>query len=292
MRYGYSMNLNTSFTGDDLLYTGIEAGNNGTGPLASMDSATSTTGNRLQVNSLFYSFPLGAFEVTTGPLMDQDDVIAATLSAYSDSFRLAALPFSAENVETGPGLAVTYANDNGFVASVSFVADEGDDATRRKGIAGEDAADVTTVSLGYSDDNWGVGAIIRTQGGDDSLAQRNASTDTVGGDSFGIGGYWTPESIPATISFAYDSDDPETGNDATDMFVGIDWEVGPGILSIGYNNRDVDGTSTSDQVNYEVSYTYSVTDGITITPGIFMIEETTAGSEDDTGIVVETVFSF
>ena len=45
-------------------------------------------------SSLFYAFPVGDLSVTAGPLVDQDDVVAATTSAYSDAFRLGSMPFS------------------------------------------------------------------------------------------------------------------------------------------------------------------------------------------------------
>ena len=115
MQYAYGLDINTSFTGEDLFTAGIITGN-ASGPLASMDSAE-TGGGTLSVGSLYYSFPLGDLSVTGGPLLDQDDVVAATTSAYSDAFYLGAMPFSLAGAETGPGLGVSYATDNGIVAS-------------------------------------------------------------------------------------------------------------------------------------------------------------------------------
>ena len=42
MQYAYGLDMTSSFTGEDSLYVGIEAGD-ADGPLAAMDSATSTT---------------------------------------------------------------------------------------------------------------------------------------------------------------------------------------------------------------------------------------------------------
>ena len=75
------------------------------------------------------------------------------------------------------------------------------------------------------------------------------------------------------------------------MFVGIDYEVGPGTLSAAYNSTDVDGNDALDSTGFEVSYTYAVNDSVTITPGFFTVEDTSTG-DDDSGVVVETVFSF
>ena len=60
MQYAYSLDVTSSFNGDDLFTAGIVAGN-ASGPLASMDSAES---GDLDVTSLFYNFPVGDLSVT------------------------------------------------------------------------------------------------------------------------------------------------------------------------------------------------------------------------------------
>ncbi len=278
MQYAYGLEVNSSFTGDDLFSAGIVTGN-ASGPLASMDSAEEGTG-ALTVDSLFYSFPVGDLSVTAGPLVDQDDVVAATTSAYSDAFRLGSMPYSLAGNETGPGVGVAYSNDNGVVASVSFVSVGGTDSS--VGIGADNGDDVTTVTLGYDGDGFGGGLVIASNDGEGG---------TGGYDTFGGGIYYSPESIDATISVAYDTQDPETGADATDLFVGVDYEVGPGTLSAAYNSTDVDGSDSLDSTGFEVSYTYSLNDNVTVTPGFFTVEDTSTG-DDDTGVVVETAFSF
>ncbi len=279
MQYAYGLDINTSFTGEDLFTAGIITGN-ASGPLASMDSAE-TGGGTLSVSSLYYAFPVGDLSVTAGPLVDQDDVVAATTSAYSDAFRLGSMPYSLAGNETGPGVGVAYSNDNGVVASASFVSVGGTDST--VGIGGDNGDDVTTVTLGYNGDGFGGGLVI---------ASNDGEAGTTGYDTFGGGIYYSPESIPATISVAYDTKDPEgTAADETDLFVGIDYEVGPGTLSAAYNSTDVDGSDALDSTGFEVSYTYAVNDSVTITPGFFTVEDTSTG-DDDSGVVVETVFSF
>jgi len=278
MQYAYGLDVTSSFTGEDMLYMGMETGN-ASGPLASMDSATSGTG-AITLHSLYYAFPVGDLSVTAGPLVDQDDVVAATTSAYSDAFRLGSMPYSLAGSETGPGVGVAYSNDNGVVASVSFVSVNGTDST--VGIGGDNGDDVSTFTLGYNGDGFGGGLVI---------ASNDGEAGTTGYDTFGGGIYYSPESIPATISVAYDTKDPEgTAKDETDFFVGVDYEVGPGTLSAAYNSTDVDGGSTSDVTGFEVSYTYAVNDSVTITPGFFTVEDNTG--DDDSGVVVETVFSF
>jgi len=279
MQYAYGLDLNSSFTGEDLFYAGIETGN-ASGPLANMDSATTGTSNRLTVHSLFYSFPVGDLAVTAGPLLDQDDVIGATLSAYSDAFRLGSMPWSTQG-ETGPGVAVEYGNDNGVVASASFVSVNG--ATSTIGIGGETGDDVTTLTLGYNGDGFGGGLIVTSNDGETAAT---TAYDTIGG-----GIYYSPESIDATFSVVYDTQDPDgAAEERTDLFVGVDYEVGPGTLAAAYHSTDIDATTVNDTTGFEVSYIYSINDNMTITPGFFTVEDTTG--DDDSGFVVETAFSF
>jgi len=279
MQYAYELDVNSSFTGEDLLYAGIEAGN-ASGPLASMESAVEGTTDSLNVHSLFYAFPVGDLSVTVGPLVDQDDVVAATPSAYSEAFRLESLPYSLAGNETGPGVAVAYSNDNGVVASVSFVSVGG--ATSTVGINADDGDDVSTFTLGWNGDGFGGGIVVASNDGEGG---------TTGYDTFGGGIYYSPESLNATLSVAYDTQDPETGADASDLFIGVDYEVGPGTLSAAYNSTDVDGGDAADSEGFEVSYTYALNDNVTITPGFFTVEDTSTG-DDDSGVVVETAFSF
>ena len=284
MVYAYGLDLNSSFTGEDSFFVGIEAGSaTADDVLAEMDSAI-TSGDGLTVAKMYYNFPVGDLSVTTGPKLAQDDVVAATASAYSDTFRLSAMPFSLAGDETGPGVGVTYATDNGIVASASFVSVGGTSSTT--GISSDDADDVTTLTLGYNGDGFGGGLVIASNDGEDT------TTANTGYDTFGAGIYYSPESMPATFSVAYDTKDPESGQDSSDIFVGVDYEVGPGTLSAGYNSTDVDGGDSSDQTGFEVSYAYPINDNVTITPGFFTVEETTTNKDDDTGVVIETAFSF
>ncbi len=198
---------------------------------------------------MYYAFPVGDLSVTAGPLLDQDDVIAATTSAYSDAFRLGSMPYSLTGGETGPGVGVAYSNDNGVVASISFFSTDG--ASSTVGIGTDNGDNVSTFTLGYNGDGFGGGLVI---------ASNDGEAGTSGYDTFGGGIYYSPKSIPATISVAYDTQDPETGEEVTDLFVGVDYQVGPGTLSAAYNSTDIDGSDSLDSTGFEVSYSYGLND--------------------------------
>ena len=59
----------------------------------------------------------------------------------------------------------------------------------------------------------------------------------------------------------------ETGADATDLFVGVDYEVGPGTLSAAYNSTLM--VVILDSTGFEVSYSYGLNDYVSVTAGFF-----------------------
>jgi len=290
MQYAYTLELTSSFTGQDALYAEIEVGDadpdavGSLNSIAFMDSAVEDTFDDLQIESLFYSFPVGDLAVTAGPLVDQDDVVAATVSAYSDTFYLGAAPFSLSwGDETGAGVGVSYAANNGISASISYISTEAEDPNI--GIGGDDGDDVTTISVGYDGDGIGGGIVLTSNDGDSNDDEY---------DAVGAGIYYSPESLPATFSLQYDTVDDDDDNEATQWFVGVDYEVGPGTLAVAYQN--IDGDFIAEDLTltgFEIAYSYPVNDNVTITPGFFSVSEDLDGSEEDyQGLVVETAFKF
>jgi len=281
LQYGYTLEVTSSFYGDDLLYAEIETGN-ADGGLVNLDSAIEGD-DSLNVASFFYEFPLGGLDVLVGPLVDQDDVIAATTSLYSDAYRIGSLGFSAGGNETGPGAAVAYDGDNGWVASFSFVADDGNFSWG--GIGGDEADDVTTLSIGYNGDGYGGGVVVANNDGDFSGGLFEYNT-------FGAGLYYTPESIPASVSITYDTGEAENVDiEVKELFIGIEYETGPGTLGAAYVSTEYEDSDEGDETGFELNYTYPLYDGVTITPGVFKIEDNRSG-DDETGVFVETVFTF
>ncbi len=275
MQYAFNLDLNSSFTGEDNLYVGIETGN-AADPLE-MDSAATGDGT-LNVHALHYTFPVGDFSITAGPLIDQEDIVSATVSTYSDSFRLAGQPYSLENIESGPGVGIVYSGASGFNASLAAIADDGEDADL--GLFAEEGDDVITASIGFDGDIFGGGIIYAT--GDE---HDNDSAD--GYDSFGYGIYFAPEGLP-TFNLSYDTKDPEGSAEESDSWMfAIDYGIGAGTLSAAYQSTD-DGTN--DLNSYELYYDYPIADGFSVKPGVFIEEQ--ASGDDHTGVVVETTFSF
>jgi len=268
-QFNFKLDLNTSFTGSDNLYTAIDAGNQGPNATDLVMDSSVTGGTGLNVDKLHYTFPVGDFEVTAGPLMAQDDVISATTSIYSDAFRLGSAPWSAEG-EEGAGAAIQYIADNGWNGSFNVIAVGA--ATSTTGAFTEEGQDVWTASVGYDAENYGGGIVFKN---DDQIDE-----------SVSVGVYFRPEGMP-TISVVYDKLDDNDAIDSSDLLIGLDYPVNSGVLSGAYQVRDTAGVNTT---NYEVYYNYPINDGVAVQGGLFV--EEVNGADNTQGVVVETFFSF
>ena len=219
--YDLQLSLDTSFTGKDLLRTRLRAGNFGesvfgTG-LTTMETAFSSD-NSVQVDRLFYSFPVGEnFTVVGGPVVRQDDMLAMWPSAYPsdtvlDVFTYAGAP-GAYNLALGAGAGLSW-SDNGWSISANYVSTNGESSdpsgvsgsaisprTCGGGIATDCAGSNGTVQLGYSADQWGVAATYTYASGNNGAGVYGGNgtifaadlASTGGVNSYGLSAYWAPE---------------------------------------------------------------------------------------------------
>ena len=276
-QYGYGLDLNSSFTGEDLLVAGITQGNfSTTSSLGDLDFSESDA--TLTVSSLYYSFPFQETAITAGPLLDQDDVTVTT-SLYSDAWKLGGNPYTLPG-DTGTGAAISSTFENGLSFVGSYIATNAGDPTL--GIATDESDDVLSAMIGYEGDSgFGAGLIYTT------LGEGSAST---GYDAIGGGIYYTFDKF--TLSATYDSKDDEGSTEnAQAWLIGTDISVGAGTLSAAISNVPDTDANDDDETSYEVYYSYPVSDYITVTPGFFFVEGDGAAA-DETGVAVNTSFSF
>jgi uncharacterized protein with PIN domain len=167
--YNLALNLETSFTGKDLLYTRLRAGNmdniyggNGVGLFAQEYGFNSD--NAVVVNRLYYSFPVGdQFTVVGGPVVRMDDMLPVWPSAYPsdmtmDFFTYAGAP-GAYNLALGGGAGVYWETDGGFSISTSYLSANGNLSDPNTGGVGTDgAAFSATTQIAYAPENWGIAA--------------------------------------------------------------------------------------------------------------------------------------
>jgi len=332
MTYMYQLNMNTSFTGDDLLYTRIKAGNGGTHwasdaakqngtYLSSGHTSDSDSANALDVDKIWYQFPVGdEIKVWVGPLVENYYMLASAPSIYRPVLKQFALGGNGtvygSSTKPGFGAAWTQSVDDPssprFAVSAAYTNQNG--ASSTGGLLDEDGKSALLTKFEYGSPQWQVSAAValKENGWADSYfttSKGKARAATSSETAIGLRAYWKPDetgSIPS-VQFGYDlSDIEDNGNGATEAdgwMVGLMWDdvVADGNrVGVAFGSRvaatSMGGTGTADAAEdntvWEAYYSFKVNDGVTITPAIFGGEETYDGTEDISGGIVLTEFRF
>jgi len=341
MEYMYQLNLNTSFTGSDNLYTRIKSGNftttdddgNTTGHFADKGqgtylSAANTNGDVLEVDKLWYTFPVGDLQFWVGPKIENYYMLASAPSIYKPVTKQFALGGngSAYGSSTSPGFGVAYAQpvddpmSARWAVSANYSAKNGANAQEDKGLFGDDTESFVLTKIEYGSPRWQVSfATAFKDGWDNDGYYQSAlatSSPNVSADStmtaYAVRGYWKPE---------------ETGV-VPDVQLGLDWanidgadtgeadETAGWMIGLGWKDLFIDGnragvalgsrqSATSvkgggsdpeeDNSVWEAYYTFKVNDGVSVTPAIFGGTDLTNSSGNVTdvdGAVLLTEFKF
>ena len=273
--YSFQIDLNTSFTGEDSLDISLDAGNAG-GGTAEFDG--NGGGDGLSVDGVAYTFPVGGATVFVGDNSDGSSLYT-TACVYGgpsntlDDCGNVNAGFTGGEVAAG----ASYDFGNGFTAATGM-------QTSNTGVLTEESLDSIGLNGAYTGENYGV-----------SLTYASIESSTTEEDSYtAFNGYYTPDGLPS-ISVGYEIGDIGGAADGVDentsFFVGLTWdEVGPGSagVALGHSTRE----GSDEEYMYEAYYAYPVNDGMTVTPLVFVKENATAGSDDTTGAMVKTSFSF
>ena len=311
--YSYDLDLNTSFTGDDNFYVGIETGNGGFPAVDFSLDSSGGGGDTLSVTSMYYQFPVGNYEVAVGPKLDSDDLMPTTLSKYSDKFFMAgsnggltAADFYYAPGITGAGVAVARTFDNGFNASASVI---GMSASSSDGFLTKEGTDTYTLSAGYDGENYGLGIIYADLDEACSFIAgyktcASLGLDSISANTTSIGGYWTPNEgktiLSASIGFLSAEVPGTTVEDINEAHFGIDHEVGNGVLSAAIKSQEfynvIGSTAYADALGEfaELYYTYDVNDSMEITGGVSFAMGDDSGVYwlDRTAVGAEATFKF
>ena len=275
--YGFQIDLNTSFTGEDSLDISLDAGNASGAGYAEFDG-NATPADALVVDGVSYTFPVGGATVIVGDNTDGSALFSTACVYGGPSNTLDDCGNVNAGITNGGAMAgASYDFDNGFTAAVGYAGPEG-------GIMTEESLDAYGVNVAYTGDDYGVSityGLLET-----TVTEENTYT--------AFNGYYTPEGLPS-ISVGYEIGDlggePDGTDENTSFFVGLTWdEVGPGSAGVALGHSTQEGSD--EQYMYEAYYEYPVNDGMTITPLVFVQENATAGSDDTTGVMVKTSFSF
>ena len=311
--YTYTMNLNSSFTGDDNLYVRIKTGNHGGANTTKSAyntylSAGKASGDLLGVDKIWYTTPIGDKNtIWIGPKIENYYMHGTTPSIYKPVLKAFTLGGNAAayGASTSPGAGWAYSADNGFAVSSNFTTQKGNTNT---GILGDDGKTSWATQVGFTKPQYSVSAIVNQKynGWTDSYFKTDDGSARPGdGNSTNIGlrGWWRPESTGTatpSISVGYDTSETDaTGNsNTTAYFVGLTWQDifnADDRIGIAFGQPQKHEDDTVDPFLYEVYYDYKVNDSVTITPAIFggKSKHGTSGKEVDmTGYLVNTTFKF
>jgi len=290
--YGFQIDLNTSFTGEDSLDVSIDAGNAGaaTTPLGEFD--LNGTSDQLTIDGVSYSFPVGdKTSVLVGAQGTDGSAIFTTACTYggpSNTLDDCGNVQSNFNAMSGSSLGVSYAVTDEFTVALGYAGD-GDDAN--KGLMTSEGLDAVGINGSYITDTYGLSLTYASV--ETALSKPAGSYNDA---SIAVNGYFSPEGFPS-ISAGYETVDIGGAAVASDQkdswFVGLQFdELGPGSAGVAVGTQGSILESADTALMYEAYYSYPVNDGMTVTPLIYSKEGTTATDEDETGVMVKTSFSF
>ena len=328
--YRFTLNLNSSFTGKDLLYTRLRTGNmsNVWTQTDSYLSDAKSGDSTLKVDKMWYTFPVGnEFMVTVGPLIENYYMVE-TPTRYKPilkAFKLGGYG-ALMGASTGQGAGIQWRQDvapgeAAFNVAANYVADggEGADSNSTKGMFGEATDGYFLSQIGYGNRQWYVSGLFASkQGADGSDPAMGYSTPEAKDQDealnvYGLRGYWSPEdagiipTISAGLDFGTSAADA-TGKieDTFGWMVGLTWDdafiegnkLGAAVGSYSSYATRIKGNDSPDDDNFagEVWYNFQVTDNIGIKPAIFWTDK--AYGADSTkgankfGALVQTTFKF
>jgi hypothetical protein len=277
--YGFQIDLNTSFTGEDSFDVSIDAGNAGTAGISEFDlnSASET----LTVDGISYTFPVGGATLLVGDTVDGSSLFTTACAYGGPSNTLDDCGnVNAAFVGSGTTLGASYDFDNGFTTALGY-AGAGDSTD---GLMTKEGADSYGGNVAYTADTYAVSVTYAmtedANGVDDTYTALNA--------------YWTPDGFPS-ISAGYewgdDGSEASTADELTSYFFGIQSDFGPGTIGAALGTKTPTVEGSSELLMYEAFYSYDINDGMTITPLVY-VKEFATGTDDETGLMVKTSFSF
>ena len=313
--YTYTMNLNTSFNGDDNLYIRLKTGANADvwDERSTYHIETKDNDDDFKVDKIWYTFPIGDnITAFVGPRIE-NYYIYITPSIYKPgalkAFKLGGNSNFGASTDIGAGFK--YESDAGFGFATALVDKDADAAD---GLLGVDSTNKWDTQIAYTADRWHVSAFyIKEQNWSShsynaTLAARQIPADASG---YSLRAYWMPEesgtAVPE-ISVGYDNKSYEdvtvVGNttEASSYMVGLTWKdmiqaddkIGLAITQplkatevLGGGANDV------DPFIWEVYYSFKPNDSMEIKPAVFGGTDVMADDEDDIfGVVTTATFKF
>ena len=312
--YSYRMNLNTSFTGDDNMYIRILSGNHGEWMKNSNDGGYLTSvgkGNNLQVDKIWYSFPVGENNtVWVGPKIENYYMHGTAPSIYKPVTKQFTLGGNgnAYGASTDTGAGWAYKADNGFAIS-SNIGTKSKTTNGETGLLTDNSKTSWATQVGYTQPQYAISAIVNAKfnGWADGYLHTAAADDALvsGGNHTAVGlrGWWRPESTGTampSISVGYDTtqyDGVTSGTDSSDMwFVGLQWQDminADDKIGLAFGQPQQREDETSDPFAWEAYYAFKANDYTEYRTTVFGGSDRNGTANDNiSGVVFQTTFKF
>ena len=324
--YQYTMNLNTSFTGDDNLYVRLRSGN-GSGNFTTKTFGTYLSmgtgyADALKVDKIWYTFPVGDNNTFwVGPKIENYYMHGATPSIYKAVTKQFTLGGNGEaygaSTDTGAGWA--FKADNGFAISSNIGTKSNSSCKTTASPCGTSGDYVNTglltnetktswaTQVGYTQPNYSVSALhnVKSNGWSDTY-YHTAAHGTGGNGNFtsvGLRGWWRPDNTGTatpSISVGFDTTEydgaPSSTSNSTAYFVGLNWQdmfQADDKIGLAFGQPTTNESETVDPFAYEIYYSFKPNDSVTVTPAVFGgTDRTGTAGADIFGAVLETTFKF
>jgi len=326
--FDLQLNLNTSFSGKDLLRTVLRSGNFDANRNA-FSSGLSTLEIAFQedsgpdakgIDKLYYQFPIGKqFTATLGARVGQEDMLALWPGAYPSDTILNVLTLNgapmAYNKNLGPGFGLWWQDSSGWSVSANYVAANA--ANSSQGLFTGGSAGTSSVQLGYGKENWGLAALysyvqagVAVPGATPFITTQIAEGG-VNTNAFAISGFWQPAKsgwLPS-ISAGYGINSSSGGDLTTSQswMVGLQWSdvlakgnsFGMGVGQPSFATATRNGVPDESGVwAWEWWYQWQISDAISVTPAVFYLNNPQGslqggeGGANQFGALVKTSFRF
>ena len=293
MNFDYEIALSSSFTGDDSLDVVLNSGVSKIMPELDMTN----TGGQLEIDTITYTKSLGdkvSVFVAEGSGSAGSALYntACVYGAVTDTFSNCGVAKANLDENFGTAIGANFEFGRGFSASLGY---EGE-AMTNKGFLTKEARDAHGIQLSYLSDAYGL-----------SLSWANVEKSTGAADqpirrdiAVAVNAFYSPDlsnfpSISAgleTTKLDHTVSVTSANDETSHYFVGLQWdEIGNGTLGAAMGSKVPYAKNEDALTMYEVYYSYNYADGITITPLLYS-KDNSGTTADETGLIVQTTFSF
>jgi len=233
--YALQIDLNTSFTGEDNLYTRLKSGNDSTnawgGKTGYVKAATLSHSNAnedtLKVDKIWYQFPVAEdFTVWAGPKIENYYMLERAPSVYKPILKAFKLGgnYATYGASTGAGFGVAWKQSADDVmtptigVSTGYTAEDGKNGDASNGgMFTADSDSIWLSQVSYGNPQWQISLAYAHKGdeattgygtylGDDDVADCTTGSCESTADSYAVRAFWQPEEngIIPSFSIGYD----------------------------------------------------------------------------------------